>query len=81
MFLDEIGDTPADVQPQLLRALQQREIQAVGGSIRRVDVRVVSATDAAVQGEGCDFKAALRHRLGACEVVLLPLREHPEDIG
>jgi DNA-binding NtrC family response regulator len=81
LFLDEIGDTPADVQPQLLRALQQREIQAVGGSIRRVDVRVVSATDAAVQGEGCDFKAALRHRLGACEVVLLPLREHPEDIG
>ena len=81
LFLDEIGDTSADVQPQLLRALQQREIQSVGGAIRRVDVRVISATDAALEGEACDFKAALRHRLGACEIQLLPLREHPEDIG
>ncbi len=81
LFLDEIGDTSAEVQPLLLRALQQREIQAVGGAIRRVDVRVISATDAVLEGEGCDFKAALRHRLGACEIVLPPLREHPEDIG
>jgi DNA-binding NtrC family response regulator len=81
LFLDEIGDTSADVQPQLLRALQQREIQSVGGAIRPVDVRVISATDAPLAGEGCDFKAALRHRLGACEIQLLPLREHPEDIG
>lgn len=81
LFLDEIGDTSAGVQPQLLRALQQREIQAVGGPIRRVDVRVISATDAALDGEGSDFKAALRHRLGACEIVLPPLREHPEDVG
>jgi two-component system nitrogen regulation response regulator GlnG len=81
LFLDEIGDTPPEIQPQLLRALQQREIQAVGGAIRRVDVRVVSATDAVLEGEACDFKAALRHRLGACEIHLLPLREHPEDIG
>ncbi len=65
----------------MLRALQQREIQAVGGAIRRVDVRVISATDAVLEGESCDFKAALRHRLGACEIVLPPLREHPEDIG
>jgi len=81
LFLDEIGDTSAQVQPQLLRALQQREIQAVGGVIRRVDVRVISATDAALEGENCDFKLALRHRLGACEILLPPLREHPEDIG
>ncbi len=81
LFMDEIGDTPPEVQPQLLRALQEREIQAVGGAVRRVDVRVVSATDATLDGEGCDFKAALRHRLGACEIGLLPLREHPEDIG
>jgi two-component system nitrogen regulation response regulator GlnG len=81
LFLDEIGDTAAAVQPQLLRALQQREIQAVGGAIRRVDVRVISATDAALDGEGSDFKAALRHRLAACEILLPPLREHPEDIG
>ncbi len=81
LFMDEIGDTPAEVQPQLLRVLQEREIQAVGGAVRKVDVRVVSATDAALEGENCDFKAALRHRLGACEISLLPLREHPEDIG
>jgi two-component system nitrogen regulation response regulator GlnG len=81
LFLDEIGDTAAEVQPQLLRALQQREIQAVGGAIKRVDVRVVSATDAELDGQGSDFKAALRHRLGACEISLPPLREHPEDIG
>ncbi len=81
LFLDEIGDTPAEVQPQLLRALQQREIQAVGGLIQKVDVRVISATDAPLEGDNCDFKSALLHRLGACEINLLPLREHPEDIG
>ena len=81
LFLDEIGDTPAEIQPQLLRALQQREVQAVGGPIRCANVRVISATDAQLEGEGCGFKAALRHRLGACELALAPLREHPEDIG
>ncbi len=81
LFLDEIGDTAPEVQPLLLRALQQREIQAVGGAIRHVDVRVISATDAVLGGGGSEFKQALRHRLGACEIVLPPLREHPEDIG
>lgn len=81
LFLDEIGDTPAEVQPQLLRVLQQREVQAVGGTIQKVDVRVISATDGALESESCDFKAALRHRLGGGEIHLLPLREHPEDIG
>lgn len=81
LFLDEIGDTPTEVQPQLLRALQEREIQGVGDAVRKVDVRVISATDAALEGEGCDFKAALRYRLAAAEIHLQPLREHPEDIG
>lgn len=81
LFLDEIGDTPPEVQPQLLRALQQREVQAVGGAIHRVNVRVISATDAALEEDGCDFKAALRHRLGAFDIRLQALREHPEDIG
>lgn len=81
LFLDEIGDTPAELQPQLLRALQQREIQLVGGPIRRANVRVISATDADLEADGCGFRAALRHRLGGCEVRLAPLREHPEDIG
>jgi DNA-binding NtrC family response regulator len=81
LFLDEVGDTDPEIQPQLLRALQQREIQPVGGRVKRVELRVISATDGALEGEGCDFKSALRHRLGAGEVHLRPLRDHPEDIG
>jgi len=80
LFLDEIGDAPGDLQLQLLRALQQREIQPVGGRIRRVDVRVISATDADLEG-GSGFRSALRHRLGASELRVPALREHPEDIG
>ena len=81
LFLDEIGETPDEVQAQLLRVLQQREIQVVGGSIRTVSLRIISATDASLDEPSCSFKAALRHRLAQSEVVLLPLREHPEDIG
>ena len=81
LFLDEIGDTPPELQPQLLRALQQREIQLVGGPVRRADVRIISATDADIEAEGCGFRAALKHRLGGCEICLAPLRDHPEDIG
>ena len=81
LFLDEVGDTAVEVQPQLLRALQQREVQVVGGAVETVDVRVISATDAALDEGDCDFKSALRYRLGALEVEIPPLREHPEDIG
>tara|TARA_R100000005_G_scaffold79615_1_gene46782 strand:+ start:8477 stop:10063 length:1587 start_codon:yes stop_codon:yes gene_type:complete len=81
LFLDEVGDTPAEVQPQLLRALQEREIQPVGGALRTVDVRVISATDAPLEGPDSTFRSALRHRLGSAEIRLAPLREHPEDIG
>ncbi len=81
LFLDEVGDTAEEVQPQLLRALQQREIQPVGGAVTKVDLRVLSATDALLDSKDSHFKAALRHRLGALEIVLPALREHPEDIG
>lgn len=81
LFLDEIGEAPLELQPQLLRAIQQREVQRVGGPVQRVDVRIISATDAQLDDAQCDFKSALRHRLGAVEIVLQPLREHPEDIG
>ncbi|MEH6571482.1 MAG: sigma 54-interacting transcriptional regulator, partial [Halioglobus sp.] len=69
-----------EIQAQLLRALQEREIQPVGGRVRRVNIRVVAATDAPIDG-GSDFKAALRHRLGGCEIFLQPLRKRQEDIG
>ena len=81
LFLDEIGDAPLALQPQLLRALEQREVQVVGGDIRPFDARIISATDTPINEEGADFRAALRHRLGAVEIRLLPLCEHPEDIG
>tara|TARA_R110002072_G_scaffold54074_8_gene142137 strand:- start:3344 stop:4903 length:1560 start_codon:yes stop_codon:yes gene_type:complete len=81
LFLDEIGDAAASVQPQLLRALQQREIQSVGGAVESVDLRVISATDVSLDEPESDFRAALRHRLAACEIRVPPLREHPEDIG
>ncbi|MEM1112327.1 MAG: sigma 54-interacting transcriptional regulator [Pseudomonadota bacterium] len=81
LFLDEVGDTPAEVQPQLLRALQQREVQQVGGPVSRVDVRVVSATDADIDRPGGSFRAALLHRLGAAELSLPPLRERREDLA
>lgn len=80
LFLDEIGDAPSSVQPLLLRALQQREIQSVGGPIERIDLRVLSATDAALTAES-GFKSALRHRLATREITVPPLRDHPEDIG
>ena len=81
LFLDEIGDAPREVQPQLLRALQQREIQPVGGAIKALDLRIISATDAELDEAALGFKSALRHRLGALELSLPALRDHPEDIG
>jgi two-component system nitrogen regulation response regulator GlnG len=81
LFLDEIGDAPAEVQPQLLRALQQREVQVVGGALKTVDLRVIAATDIPVAEATSGFRSALRHRLGALEIRLLPLRHHAGDIG
>jgi len=81
LFLDEIGDTAEDVQPQLLRALQEREVQPVGGKLEKVNVRVISATDAVLDGPGSSFRSALRYRLGSAVVQVAPLRAHPEDIG
>ena len=81
LFLDEIGDAATEVQPQLLRALQEREVQPVGGNIETLDLRIISATDADLERDAGDFNSALLYRLGALELELPPLREHPEDIG
>ncbi len=78
LFLDEIGACHPGIQPQLLRALQQGEIQVPGGGTRAVDVRIVAATDADLDGQ---FSKALRYRLGGVELRLPPLRERREDIG
>lgn len=81
LFMDEIGAVPPEIQPQLLRALQQREVQVVGGDLVAVDVRVIAATDSPLDSGDCNFSAALRHRLGSVELRVPPLRDHREDLG
>ncbi len=78
LFLDEIGAGSAELQAQLLRALQQGEIQVPGGGAAKVDVRVLAATDA---DPGASFSTALRHRLGGFEINLPALRDRRVDLG
>ncbi len=83
LFLDEIGDVPLPVQSRMLRALQEREVRAVGANgSRKVDVRVLAAThvdlDAAVESK--QFRADLYYRLNVVSVYVPPLRERMEDI-
>jgi len=83
LFLDEIGACPGDVQALLLRALESGEAQVVGGPLRKVDVRVIAATDddlVAACEDGA-FRAPLYHRLAQRVVRLAPLRERPTDIA
>ncbi|MGA7992174.1 MAG: sigma-54 dependent transcriptional regulator, partial [Thermoanaerobaculia bacterium] len=83
MFLDEIGDTPLAIQAKLLRVLQEREIERVGGRTRiHVDVRVLSATHQSLaelirQGR---FREDLFYRLRVVEIAMPALRERREDI-
>lgn len=84
LFLDEIGETPDEVQPLLLRALESGEVQPVGGSEpRRVDVRLVAATDADLEARVSEgfFRAPLLHRLLGHEILVPPLRERRSDFG
>jgi two-component system nitrogen regulation response regulator GlnG len=83
LFLDEIGETPPEVQVLLLRALETGEIQPVGGTPRRVDVRLVAATDARLEDEvtAGRFRAPLLHRLGGYQIHVTPLRRRREDLG
>jgi DNA-binding NtrC family response regulator len=83
VFLDEVGELPAEVQPRLLRVLERRQVKRVGANeYRTVDVRVVSAThvnlEAAVKAG--KFREDLFHRLAVLRVVLPPLRDRPDDI-
>ncbi len=83
LFLDEVGDLPLDVQVKLLRVLQEREFERVGGAETvKVDVRIVSATHRDLEQQIADgtFREDLYYRLNVFPILLPPLRDRPSDI-
>jgi DNA-binding NtrC family response regulator len=83
LFLDEIGELPLELQPKLLRALQEQQFERLGGNRTiKVDVRIVAATNRNLRqmvAEG-KFRSDLYYRLNVFPVPVPPLRERPEDI-
>jgi len=83
LFLDEIGDISLELQPKLLRAVQEREFERLGSTrTQRVDVRIVAATHRDLEGMILEklFRSDLYYRLNVFPIYIPPLRERPEDI-
>lgn len=83
IFLDEIGELGLDLQPKLLRALEQREIKRVGSNVPiKIDVRVICATNKNLRNEIKEgrFREDLYYRLSVVKIIVPPLRDRPEDI-
>jgi PAS domain S-box-containing protein len=83
LFLDEVGDIPLDLQPKLLRALQEKSFERLGGTRTiPIDVRLIAATNrnlAQMMGDKL-FRSDLYYRLKVFPITTPPLRDHPEDI-
>ncbi len=82
LFLDEIGEVPLSVQPKLLRVLQEGEINPVGGSVQKVDVRIIAATNKNLrkQVESGLFREDLFYRLNVIPLTIPPLRMRSDDL-
>jgi formate hydrogenlyase transcriptional activator len=83
LFLDEIGDLPLELQPKILRVLQERQLERLGGAATiHTDVRVICAThqDLVEMTDKREFRADLFYRLSVFPIELPPLRHRPEDI-
>ena len=83
LFLDEIGDIPLELQPKLLRILQEREFERLGSTrTKKVDVRIVAATHRDLEEMILEkqFRSDLYYRLNVVPISIPPLRERPEDI-
>ena len=83
IFLDEVGEVPIDIQPKLLRVLQERELQRLGGANDvQIDVRVIAASNQDLEQAVGDrrFREDLLYRLNVVPIVVPPLRERASDI-
>ena len=84
LFLDEVGDLPLELQPKLLRALQERQVERLGsgGRTTSIDVRVIAATNQNLEEmvQRRAFRADLFYRLNVVPIRVPPLRERPEDV-
>jgi formate hydrogenlyase transcriptional activator len=84
LFLDEVGDIPMEIQPKLLRALQEREFERLGTThTRKVNVRLIAATNRHLEKMIADreFRSDLYYRLNVFPIRIPPLRERKEDIA